>query len=197
MKRLSVNLEETERGAEKWVMESQMLRNQLELKEKQLQKYQNELKDAQSIICKYNELKSKYDQPKSPGESSENIEEKIRYFENLYVKQQTENIRLVQKVNQISDENRMLRSSMDKEMLLEEQISTFEQEVEKLRKALEGKAVLEAERNTLLSELSAWKTMAFKLDPDCTHPGKLEAHIRKIQNQLLEIKLECSTIRLT
>lgn len=183
-------------GAEKWVMETQMLRDQIDLKDKQLQKYQNELKEVQGTLCKYNEMKARYDNPKSP-ECSDDLEEKIKYFENLYVKQQAENIRLVQKVDKVLDENRLLRTSMNKEMLQEEQIVSLEKEVRSLRNSLESKATIEAERNFLQSELNSWKTMAFKLDPDCTNPHKLEAFIRKFQNQLLETKLETSTMKLT
>ncbi|ODM91158.1 Mitotic spindle assembly checkpoint protein MAD1 [Orchesella cincta] len=195
LRKLSANLEETEMGAEKWIMETQLLRDQLELKEKQLQKYQNELREAQPAICKYTEFKARYDQPKSPGVTPENLEEKMKYFENLYVKQQSENLRLVRKMEKTEDENRMLRSTMNKELLLEEQISTFEGEVRLLRTELGSKAAVEAEKGTLQSELSCWKTMAFKLDPDCTNSTKFEAYIRKIQNQLLEAMHETSTLK--
>lgn len=196
-RKLSANLEETEMGAEKWVMETQLLRDQLDLKEQQLQKYQNELKVAQTIICKYHELKSKHDQPPSPDGSSQSLEEKVRYFENLYVKQQTENIRLLQKISKISDDNRMLRTSMNKEMLLEEQLSTYEEEIKALQRAVETKSVVEAERNALQADLASWKNISIKLDPDCTNPAKLEAFIRKLQNDFLETKHETSTLKLT
>lgn len=179
-------------GAEKWIMETQMLRDQLELKDKQLQKYQNELKEAQAVVCKFNELKARCDGLKGP-DGTEGLEDKMRYFENLYVKQQTENLRLIQKFEKVNDENRMLRSSMNREMLLEEQISAFEEEVRALRNALEAKAIVEGENVTLRSEVAAWKTMAFKLDPDCTSYMKFETYIRKIQNQLLEARHEVAT----
>ncbi|CAL8069567.1 unnamed protein product [Orchesella dallaii] len=195
LRTLSTNLEETERGAEKWIMETQLLRDQLELKEKQLQKYQNELREAQPAICKFAEFSALYNQPKSPGVAPEGIEEKIKYFENQYVKQHGENLRLVRKMEKIVEENNMLRSTMNKEMLLEEQISTYEDEVKVLRTELSNKASVEAEKGTLQADLSSWRKMAFKLDPDCTNPTKFEAFVRKIQNQLLEAKHESSNLK--
>lgn len=45
---------ETELGAEKWIMESQILKDQLVLKEEQLKNYQEELKKAYSKTKKQN-----------------------------------------------------------------------------------------------------------------------------------------------
>lgn len=196
MRKLSASLEETEMGAEKWVMETQLLRDQLELKEKNLQKFHNELKDAQAIICKYNEMKSRYDPPPSPdGTKPENLTEKIRYFENLFVAQQTANNRLKEKIEVIQDENRILRSSVSHELVLENQITVLEEDVRALRAILEAKADVETSKIVIQTELTAWKKMAFKLDPDCTDPPRFETYIRRIQNQLLEARHECSTFK--
>lgn len=109
IRKLSSELEGTERGAEKWIIESQTLRDQLVLTQNQLQKCQNELKESQSRLIKLEEMKSKYEESFSESDGAGSLNSSIKKFENLYVNEQLKSRRLAAQLKKLEDENSILR----------------------------------------------------------------------------------------
>lgn len=197
LRKASSNLEESERGVEKWVIDCQILKDQLDLKETQLAKYQQDLKEAHAKLFKYDEMKQKLGEPTSPESQSHSLEEKLKNFENLYVKQRNENNRITNLLSVLTKENNCLKSSMKKEMLLEEQVTTLESEVTFLREVLSKKTGVEAERDSLKEKLLDWTRVAGQIDTEITTPHRFEAFIRATQNSLFEMKHENTNLKCT
>jgi hypothetical protein len=181
-------------------MDCQILQEKLELKEKQVAKYQEELKEVQSIICKQQEVvrKPANDEVGVSADSEvERLREKITGLENMFAKQQLENNRLTQTIARVSEENSYMKSSIKKEMLLEEQITTLENEVKLLRDLLSKKVDVEATRDSYKEKLFGWTSIAAKIDQECSTPQKLESIVRQTQNNLLELKHENANMNCT
>jgi len=110
----------------------------------------------------------------------------------MYIKQQNENYNLVKAMKKLEEENHLLKSSMRKEMLLQEQLSSLEQELASANVIAKEKVNLENEILILRSQLNSWVQMSCKIDAEVTTPYRLETFVRQLQNTLLELKNENS-----
>jgi hypothetical protein len=112
-RKLQSEFEETERGAEKWIMDSQVLKDQLALAQSQLQKSQAELKKTQIDAIKYLEVKNKYENALSENAAVTTdtllLQERVKKYENLYLKEQFQTQNVMKTMKKVQDENDILR----------------------------------------------------------------------------------------
>jgi hypothetical protein len=110
LRKLQTEYNETEQGAEKWIMDSQIYQDQLKLAQAQLEKCQAELKKAQLAAIRFQEtaIRSETANVNSSSEL-EALEERLRKFENLYVKEQASTFALTKKLEKTDAENEILR----------------------------------------------------------------------------------------
>ena len=113
IRKLQAELDETEKGAEKWIMDSQVMKEQLALAQSQLLKCQADLKKAQVDAIKYQEVKNKYENALSVNEAVTTdtlmLQERVKKYENLYLKEQFQAQNVMKAMKKVQDENDILR----------------------------------------------------------------------------------------
>ncbi|CAG7832849.1 unnamed protein product [Allacma fusca] len=196
VRKLSNDLDGTERGAEKWIIESQSLKDQLTLVQSQLVKCQAQLKESQTKIIEFDELKSKYTEALSDATNIKITADQVKKWENLYVCEQIRNRNLTMEIQKLKQENQTLNSTMSSEMLLKEQIASLEMRVSHMTGELKEKVLCDENRKALQAEITEWKNVASKLDHRCKTPVNFESVLRQYQNQLLEFKHDNSDLKL-
>lgn len=194
MKKMSVNLQETEKGSGQWSLECQILKDQLALKETQLAKYMEEMKESQSKIFKCSELKQKFNEPDSTESKLQSLEERVKKYENLYVKEQTDNVKISKQLSKLIEENGYLKGSMNKELLLGEQIVSLETEVKYLRNLANCKAEIEVERDSMKEKLKLWVAVAQNVDSQLSSPQNFTVFLSQMQTELVQMRHENTTL---
>jgi chromosome segregation ATPase len=156
VQKLQAEYNETERGAEKWIVDSQIYQDQLKLTQAQLERCQAELKKAQLDAIKFQEtaIRSQTANVYSSSEI-EALDERVKKFENLFVKEQASSYSLKKQLEKTNAENEMLRSTMQSEMMLHEQLTSLENQITFLRQEVAEKGKAEAERDAVKKELLA------------------------------------------
>lgn len=191
---MTITLQESEQGSEKWTMECQILKDQLALKETQLAKYMEEIKESQSKIFKCNERTEKLSELDSTDAKLHSLQEDVKKYENLFVKEQCDNVKMSKLLAKLTEENGYLKGSMNKEMLLEEQVSSLETEVRYLRNVAKSKAEIEVERDSMKEKLKQWLAVAIGMDSQLTSPHSFTVFLSQMQTQLVQMRHENTTL---
>lgn len=194
MRKMTITLQESEQGSEKWTMECQILKDQLALKETQLAKYMEEIKESQSKIFKCNERTEKLSELDSTDAKLHSLQEDVKKYENLFVKEQCDNVKMSKLLAKLTEENGYLKGSMNKEMLLEEQVSSLETEVRYLRNVAKSKAEIEVERDSMKEKLKQWLAVAIGMDSQLTSPHSFTVFLSQMQTQLVQMRHENTTL---
>jgi DNA repair exonuclease SbcCD ATPase subunit len=194
IKKMSVNLHDSEKDSEKWSLECQILKDQLALKETQLAKYMEEFKEAQCRICRFTEMNQKFGEADSSEAQLLILKDQVKNYENLYVQEQNDNSKINQQLAKLKEENGYFRGCMNKEMLLEEKNSSLESESRYLRNLLKSKTDIESERDSLKEQLNRWTVLAVNIDPEYTNTQKFKQFLGRTQGDLFEMKQENLTL---
>jgi hypothetical protein len=92
------------------------------------------------------------------------------------------------------EENGYLKGSMNKEMLLEEQVATLETEVKYLRNISKCKAEIEVERDNIKEKLKQWISVAQNVDAKLSNPQNFTIFLSQMQTDLLQLRHENTTL---